>query len=180
MCLSRREEKMLVTNNHFDQSRGARCTSNRGKLRPRWPDGVAPLPIPYRRRGDRRGDGLLSPARARALVQRNGSRPCLAPTKVGDVEPKISEHRGSSFFPSVLERRRRIDRAPYAVIIGALVNGVPTLKVDGPVSALGVDAGMFKSDVSRIYASLNEEIRRFANALSPACRFPPSSLTPPT
>jgi hypothetical protein len=43
--------------------------------------------------------------------QRNGTRDRLLSTKAGDVELKIPKLRVGSFFPAVLERRRRIDRA---------------------------------------------------------------------
>ena len=43
--------------------------------------------------------------------QRNGTRPRLLSTKAGDVELAIPKVRHGSFFPSVLKRRRRIDRA---------------------------------------------------------------------
>ena len=45
--------------------------------------------------------------------QRNGHRARLLSTKAGDVELAIPKMRRGSFFPSVLERRRRIDRALY-------------------------------------------------------------------
>ena len=51
--------------------------------------------------------------------QRNGSRERLLATKAGDVELKIPKLRRGSFFPSILERRRRIDRALFAVIMEA-------------------------------------------------------------
>ena len=51
--------------------------------------------------------------------QRNGSRPRLLTTKAGDVELKIPKLRKGAFFPSVLERRRRIDQALYAVVMEA-------------------------------------------------------------
>ena len=50
-------------------------------------------------------------------TQRNGSRPRLLTTKAGDVELKIPKLPVGSFFPSVLERRRRIDQALYAVVM---------------------------------------------------------------
>ena len=50
-------------------------------------------------------------------TQRNGSRPRLLTTKAGDVELKIPKLRKGSFFPSVLECRRRIDQALYAVVM---------------------------------------------------------------
>ena len=100
-------------------------------------------------------------------TQRNGSRPRLLTTKAGDVELKIPKLRKGSFFPSVLERRRRIDQALYAVVMEAYVHGVSTRKVDDLVSALGVDAGISKSEVSRICAALDEEMNEFrARSLS--------------
>ena len=94
-------------------------------------------------------------------TQRNGSRPRLLTTKAGDIELKIPKLRKGSFFPSVLERRRRIDQALYAVVMEAYVHGVSTRKVDDLVSALGVDAGISKSEVSRICAALDEEMDAF-------------------
>ena len=93
--------------------------------------------------------------------QRNGSRPRLLTTKAGDVELTIPKLRKGSFFPSVLERRRRIDQALYAVVMEAYVHGVSTRKVDDLVSALGGDAGISKSEVSRICAGLDEEMSAF-------------------
>jgi len=94
-------------------------------------------------------------------TQRNGTRPRLLTTKAGDVDLKIPKLRAGSFFPSVLERRRRIDQALYAVVMEAYVHGVSTRKVDDLVSALGVDAGISKSEVSRICAQLDEEMIAF-------------------
>ena len=51
--------------------------------------------------------------------QRNGFRARLLTTKAGDVELTIPKLRRGSFFPSVLERRRRIDQALYAVVMEA-------------------------------------------------------------
>ena len=94
-------------------------------------------------------------------TQRNGTRARLLTTKAGDVDLKIPKLRAGSFFPSVLERRRRIDQALYAVVMEAYVHGVSTRKVDDLVSALGVDAGISKSEVSRICAQLDEEMIAF-------------------
>ena len=51
---------------------------------------------------------------------------------------KIPKLRTGSFFPLLLERRRRIDRALFAVVMGAYVHGVSTGEVDDLVQALGV------------------------------------------
>lgn len=93
--------------------------------------------------------------------QRNGTRPRVLTTKAGDVELKIPKFRKGSFFPSVLERRRRIDQALYAVVMEAYVHGVSTRKVDDLVGALGSEAGISKSEVSRICAQLDEEMVAF-------------------
>ncbi len=47
--------------------------------------------------------------------------------------------RAGSFFPSLLERRRRIDQALFAVVMEAYLHGVSTRKVDDLVRALGAD-----------------------------------------
>jgi putative transposase len=45
------------------------------------------------------------------LAQRNGHRPRLLATTAGDLELRIPKLRAGSFFPSLLERRRRVDQA---------------------------------------------------------------------
>jgi putative transposase len=52
-------------------------------------------------------------------THRNGSRARLLSTKAGDVELKIPKLRAGSFFPALLEPRRRIDRALLAVVMEA-------------------------------------------------------------
>jgi putative transposase len=102
-------------------------------------------------------------------TQRNGSRERLLTTKAGDVELKIPKLRRGSFFPSILERRRRIDRALFAVVMEAYVHGVSTRKVDDLVAALGAGTGISKSEVSRICAGLDDEMAAFrARALGHA------------
>lgn len=93
--------------------------------------------------------------------QRNGTRDRLLATKAGDVELKIPKLRVGSFFPAVLERRRRIDRALFAVVIEAYVHGVSTRKVDDLVAALGLESGISKSEVSRICAELDTTLEAF-------------------
>ncbi len=48
---------------------------------------------------------------------RNGSRPRTLSTTAGDLELRIPKLRSGSFFPSLLERRRRVDQALFAVIM---------------------------------------------------------------
>jgi putative transposase len=92
---------------------------------------------------------------------RNGGRERLLATKAGDVELKIPKLRKGSFFPSILERRRRIDRALFAVVMEAYVHGVSTRKVDDLVAALGAASGISKSEVSRICTALDAEMAAF-------------------
>lgn len=95
------------------------------------------------------------------LTHRNGSRSRLLSTKAGDVELRIPKMRQGSFFPSLLEPRRRIDQALWAVVMEAFVNGVSTRKVDDLVAALGVEAGISKSEVSRICRGLDVQVGAF-------------------
>ena len=95
------------------------------------------------------------------LAQRNGHRPRTLTTTAGDLELRIPKLRTGSFFPSLLERRRRVDQALFAVVMEAYLHGVSTRKVDDLVKALGADTGISKSEVSRICADLDAEVASF-------------------
>lgn len=95
------------------------------------------------------------------LAQRNGSRPRTLTTQAGDLELRIPKLREGSFFPSLLERRRRVDQALFAAIMQVYIEGVSTRKVDDIVKALGADSGISKSEVSRICADLDAEVIEF-------------------
>jgi len=90
--------------------------------------------------------------------ERNGSRPRMLATKAGDIDLRIPKLRKGSFFPLILEPRRRIDQALYAVVMEAYVAGVSTRSVDDLVAALGIDWGISKSEVSGICAGLDEVV----------------------
>ena len=60
------------------------------------------------------------------LGYRNGSRPRLLTTQVGDILLSIPKLRAGSFLPSILEPRRRVDQALYDVIMEAYISGVLT------------------------------------------------------
>ena len=47
-------------------------------------------------------------------TQRNGTRPRTLSTTAGDLDLRIPKLREGSFFPSLLERRRRVDQALLA------------------------------------------------------------------
>ena len=102
---------------------------------------------PYERTGER-------------VTHRNGHRTKLLDSGVGRLELQIPKLRIGSFFPTLLEPRRRIDRALLAVIQEAYVKGVSTRKVDALMEALG-GCQVSKSQVSRICAELDEELAAF-------------------
>ena len=106
------------------------------------------------------------------ITQRNGHRPKVVSTTAGDVELAIPKLREGSFFPSLLERRRRIDRALFAVVMEAYVHGVSTRKVDDLVKALGVASGISRSEVSRICGELDDDLDAFRNRRLDHTRFP--------
>ena len=54
---------------------------------------------------------------------RNGSRPRLLTGPAGVLALRIAKLRQASFFPALFERRRRVDEAPYAVVMGRMFTG---------------------------------------------------------
>lgn len=104
-------------------------------------------------------------------TERNGSRPRTLTTKAGDVRLAIPKLRKGSFFPEILEPRRRIDQALHAVVMEAYVHGVSTRSVDDLVAALG-GTGMSKSEVSRICANLDDSVGAFRTRTLGHARFP--------
>ena len=93
--------------------------------------------------------------------QRNGARSRMLSTPAGDIELRIPKLRVGSFFPSLLEPRRRVDQALWAVIMTAYVTGTSTRKVDDLVRALGCESGISKSTVSRICKGIDDEVAVF-------------------
>jgi len=94
------------------------------------------------------------------LTRRNGFRERRWDTRAGTIELAIPRVRDGSYFPSLLEPRRRAERALLAVIQEAYVLGVSTRRVEDLVEALGI-AGISKSEVSRICATLDAEVAAF-------------------
>ena len=84
------------------------------------------------------------------------------------MDLRIPKLRDGSYCPSLLEPRRRSERALLAVIQQAYIEGVSTRRVDDPVSgtgqalvkALGCD-GISKSQVSRICGKLDGVVDSF-------------------
>src|SRR5260370_19514268 len=82
----------------------------------------------------------------------NGSRPRTITTTAGDLELRIPKLRTGSFFPALLERRRRVDQCLFAVVMQAYLHGTSTRKVDDLVKAPGADTRISKNELSRICA----------------------------
>lgn len=96
----------------------------------------------------------------RRTGQRNGYRERIWDTRAGAIELKVPRVRDGSYFPSLLEPRRRAERALSAVVQEAYIHGVSTRKVDELVKALGM-TGISKSRVSELCEELDEEVGRF-------------------
>jgi len=106
------------------------------------------------------------------VAERNGVRSRTLATTAGDLHLGIPKLRKGSFFPSILEPRRRIDQALYAVVMEAYVNGVSTRSVDDLVEAMGVSSGISKSEVSRICVGIDERVDAFRNRSLGHVEFP--------
>src|SRR4051794_18617316 len=106
------------------------------------------------------------------VTDRNGTRPRLVATQAGDIALRIPKLRKGSFFPAILEPRRRIDQALYAVVMEAYVHGISTRSVDDLVEAMGVETGISKSEVSRICAGLDEIVGGFRTRTLGHIEFP--------
>src|SRR4029077_2397439 len=105
-------------------------------------------------------------------AHRNGHRQRVLASTAGDLELRIPKLRAGAFFPSLLERRRRVDQCLFAVVMEAYLHGTSTRKVDDLVKALGADSGISKSEVSRICADLDTEVAAFRDRPLTEQRFP--------
>lgn len=90
---------------------------------------------------------------------RNGYRERPWDTRVGTLDLRVPRVRDGSYFPSLLEPRKRAEQALGAVVREASVQGVSTRRGDELVKALGLD-GISQSRVSRLCQALDEEVER--------------------
>ncbi len=91
---------------------------------------------------------------------RNGRRELVWETRVGEIPLRIPKLREGSYFPGLLEPRRRAEKALLAAVQTAHVKGLSTCKVDDLLKALGL-TGIDKSKVSRICKELDELVEGF-------------------
>src|SRR3989442_7661263 len=75
---------------------------------------------------------------AARTTYRNGVREREWDTRVGTIELAIPKLRQGTYFPSLLEPRRRHERALLAVVQEAYVHGGSTRNVDALAHALGL------------------------------------------
>lgn len=94
------------------------------------------------------------------LTYRNGYREREWDTRVGTIELDIPKLRAGSYFPSLLEPRRRHERALLSVVQEAYIHGVSTRSVDALAEALGLK-GISKDQVSRICKELDGQVTAF-------------------
>ena len=96
------------------------------------------------------------------MTYRNGYRQRIWDTRAGTVPLAIPRLRDGSYFPSLLEPRRRVEQALLAVVQEAYVLGISTRKVETLVQSLGLN-GISKSEVSRICSGLDGEVEGWRN-----------------
>lgn len=94
--------------------------------------------------------------------QRNGYRERQWDTRAGTLDLQVPRVRDGSYYPLLLEPRKRAERALVAVVQEAYVQGVSTRRVDALVQSLGMQ-GISKSQVSRLCEELDVEVERFRN-----------------
>lgn len=85
---------------------------------------------------------------------------------------RIPETRTGGCFTSLLEPRRRVDRALWAVVTQAYVHGTSSRRVDDLETAPGCDSGVSKSTVSWICSELDEPVEAFRTRRLNCVAFP--------
>jgi len=95
------------------------------------------------------------------VTSRNGYREREWDTRVGTIDLQIPKLRqGKSYFPGLVEPRRRHERALLSVVQQAYIHGVSTRAVDNLAEALGL-RGISKDQVSRICKELDSQVHAF-------------------
>src|SRR3954465_796836 len=93
------------------------------------------------------------------VTHHNGYRPRRWDTRAGEIDLQIPKIRQGSYFPSILQPRKRSEQALVSVVQQAYVCGVSTRRVDQLVESLGLRIS--KSEVSRIAGLLDEQVQAF-------------------
>ena len=104
---------------------------------------------PYQRGEARRG-------------QANGFKPKTMKTRIGPLQLRVPQVRGAEFYPSVLERGSRSEKALCLALAEMYVQGVSTSKVTKITEEL-CGCEISSSDVSRATKLLDEELSKWRN-----------------
>lgn len=102
---------------------------------------------PYQRGEARRG-------------QANGFKPKRLKTRVGELQLAVPQVRGAKFYPRVLERGSRSEKALRLALAEMYVQGVSTAKVTRITEKL-CGSEISSSDVSRATALLDQELHKW-------------------
>ena len=100
----------------------------------------------------------------------NGFKPKTLTTRIGALDLRVPQVRAADFYPTVLERGIRSERALMLALAEMYVQGVSTRKVSAIVEQLaGVEVSSMQ--VSRAAAALDTELAAWRAAKLPACRY---------
>lgn len=92
----------------------------------------------------------------------NGFKPKLYKSRLGQLELKIPQVRGISFYPQALEKGSRSERALKLAVAEMYLKGVSTRRVEAVTQALcGLE--LSSTQVSRAAQMLDEEFEKFRN-----------------
>jgi len=94
--------------------------------------------------------------------QANGFKPKTVKTRVGPLQLAVPQVRGASFYPSVLERGSRSEKALLLALAEMYVQGVSTARVTKITEEL-CGCEISSSDVSRATALLDKEFAAWRN-----------------
>jgi putative transposase len=92
--------------------------------------------------------------------QANGFKPKTVKTRIGPLALRVPQVRGAEFYPSVLERGSRSEKALCLALAEMYVQGVSTSKVTKITEEL-CGCEISSSDVSRATALLDEELSKW-------------------
>jgi len=95
-------------------------------------------------------------------VYRNGTRPRMIMSQAGELGLKIPKLREGSFYPGVIIKYQRVDRALIYAIYEAYINGVSTRKMEKIFRSFGI-SHLDKSTVSRLIQPIADEIEKWKN-----------------
>lgn len=94
--------------------------------------------------------------------QANGFKPKTFVTRMGELQLQVPQTRNGGFYPSVIEKGLRSERALFATIAEMYVQGVSTRKVNAILQEL-CGCEVSSTQVSRIVKMLDSELEDWRN-----------------